>query len=402
MSKEIHNNRRRILSFFCAAVIGLCAVVGGTAEFTLREVRADEQTSGDSSTISDGQTPGSGENGTTSDDSSTGSDGQTSGSTAGSSAVSNQTNQTKSTATISTTTVNTQISEAEARARISSGYTVSSSAKKKASKRKFLFIGDSYSTICSSRGVTKPWPEMFCRALGISASKQLYARKIGSGFAPASGKSFASLVSKKKSSKKITDIVIMGGIWNDRTSSMTKIRKGAKKLNSLLKKKYPNARIIYAVCNWWDSNAYYQSLESNRYSLYRQMAIDNGWIYLEGLETLLHGHSEYFSADHHHPNAVGSMAIGYAMASAYEKICLSTVKLNKTKVTLKKGSSQKLSVTLSLPAMNSGGVMWKSSKSSVVSVSQDGTIRAKRRGRAVITAKTKYGGRTVKCVVRVK
>lgn len=71
------------------------------------------------------------------------------------------------------------------------------------------------------------------------------------------------------------------------------------------------------------------------------------------------------------------------------------VKLNKTKLTLTEGKTYKLKLK-----NNKKKVKWSSAKKSVATVSSVGKIRAKKAGRATITAKA--SGRKYKCRVTVK
>ena len=78
----------------------------------------------------------------------------------------------------------------------------------------------------------------------------------------------------------------------------------------------------------------------------------------------------------------------------------SEVRLNQKKLTL--GVKEKASLKAEiLPAKASQNVTWKSSKPSVVKVTQDGRIQAKKKGKAVITA-VAGNGKTASCTVTVK
>lgn len=78
------------------------------------------------------------------------------------------------------------------------------------------------------------------------------------------------------------------------------------------------------------------------------------------------------------------------------------VKLNKTKLTLKKGRTYKLKATIT-PSSASKAVKWSSNKKKIVSVSSAGKIKALKKGKAVITCKTKDGSnKSAKCTVTVK
>lgn len=87
--------------------------------------------------------------------------------------------------------------------------------------------------------------------------------------------------------------------------------------------------------------------------------------------------------------------------SSYAKTKLN-VKLSKTKVTLNKGKSYKLKVTVS--GVKKANITFKSSKTAVASVNKSGKISAKKAGKAKITVTVKKGKDTVKktCHVTVK
>lgn len=72
-----------------------------------------------------------------------------------------------------------------------------------------------------------------------------------------------------------------------------------------------------------------------------------------------------------------------------------TIKLNKTKKTLKVGQTYTLKVS-----GTSKKVTWKSSKKSVATVSSKGKVKAKAVGKATISAKV--AGKTLKCTITVK
>lgn len=76
-----------------------------------------------------------------------------------------------------------------------------------------------------------------------------------------------------------------------------------------------------------------------------------------------------------------------------------SVKLNKKKLTLSKGNSYRLKLK-----GYSGKVTWKSSSKKTATVNKKGTVKAKKAGRAKITAKVKIKGRTKKlyCQVTVR
>ena len=70
-------------------------------------------------------------------------------------------------------------------------------------------------------------------------------------------------------------------------------------------------------------------------------------------------------------------------------------------VTLHKGESAKLTTYFNYNTQDINKVTWKSSKSKVVKVSKDGTVKALKNGSATISAKLSVTGKTYKTVVNV-
>lgn len=82
------------------------------------------------------------------------------------------------------------------------------------------------------------------------------------------------------------------------------------------------------------------------------------------------------------------------------KIPATKVKLNKSKLTLKKGKTYTLKATLK-PAKSTDKLKWKSTNKKVATVNSKGKIKAKGKGTAYITVTT-TSGTSVKCKVTVK
>lgn len=87
---------------------------------------------------------------------------------------------------------------------------------------------------------------------------------------------------------------------------------------------------------------------------------------------------------------VGQFLTGVAQTQAAAK----TPKLNRTSITLTVGQSKKLTVS------NAKNVKWSSSNKAVATVSKNGNVKAKKVGKATITAKV--SGKSLKCKVTVK
>ena len=77
-----------------------------------------------------------------------------------------------------------------------------------------------------------------------------------------------------------------------------------------------------------------------------------------------------------------------------------SVKLNKTALTLKTGASFRLKA-IQTPKNATGALKWTSSAKKIASVDKKGKVKALKKGRAIITVKTK-NGKQAKCKVTVK
>ncbi len=77
------------------------------------------------------------------------------------------------------------------------------------------------------------------------------------------------------------------------------------------------------------------------------------------------------------------------------------VSLNINELTLKPNGTYNLIVTVSPEDANNKNVKWTSSDSNIVSVSNDGKIKALKKGSATITVTTEDGGYSDKCIVTV-
>lgn len=83
-------------------------------------------------------------------------------------------------------------------------------------------------------------------------------------------------------------------------------------------------------------------------------------------------------------------------------ILVSSVKLNKSSVSLTVGDTQQLIATVLPSNADNKNVTWTSSKSSVAQISSSGKITAKGKGSATITVTTNDGGYKATCTVTVK
>ena len=82
-------------------------------------------------------------------------------------------------------------------------------------------------------------------------------------------------------------------------------------------------------------------------------------------------------------------------------VAVTGIKLNKGDLSLKVDESKKLAATVMPANATNKQVTWASDKPAVATVSQDGTVTAKKEGTAQITVKTVNGGKTARCKITV-
>ena len=86
-------------------------------------------------------------------------------------------------------------------------------------------------------------------------------------------------------------------------------------------------------------------------------------------------------------------------SSEPEPVAVESVTLDETTLTLTRGETGKLTATVTSDNADDKTVVWSSSDASVATVSDDGTVTAKKEGTATITAQA--GGKTATCAVTV-
>lgn len=92
----------------------------------------------------------------------------------------------------------------------------------------------------------------------------------------------------------------------------------------------------------------------------------------------------------------------FAEGETPEPIAVTGVTLNKTSLTLEVGQSETLNATVAPEDAANKAVTWSSSDSAVASVTEGGTVEAKKAGTTTITVTTTDGGKKATCDVTVK
>ena len=96
--------------------------------------------------------------------------------------------------------------------------------------------------------------------------------------------------------------------------------------------------------------------------------------------------------------ALALILAGIPLAPAKEAAAAKKMKLSKTKLSLKVGKTKKLTVK---NKKKKAKVTWSTSKKKVATVSKKGVVKAKKAGKATITAKVKYKKKTTKLKCKV-
>jgi len=97
-------------------------------------------------------------------------------------------------------------------------------------------------------------------------------------------------------------------------------------------------------------------------------------------------------------------AVAEEKAAASESkatVPVKSVKLSKTSITIKKGSTAQLKVTVEPKNASNKEVTWKSSDSKIANVNKSGKVTAVMEGKATITVTSVDGKKTAKCAVTV-
>ncbi|MBR1629519.1 MAG: Ig domain-containing protein [Lachnospiraceae bacterium] len=84
------------------------------------------------------------------------------------------------------------------------------------------------------------------------------------------------------------------------------------------------------------------------------------------------------------------------------KVPVKSVKLNKSKATIRQGESLSLKATISPSTETTKTVSWKSSDAKIASVSKTGVVKGKKAGSVTIKAVTMDGKKTASCSVKVR
>lgn len=185
------------------------------------------------------------------------------------------------------------------------------------SRRRFIFIGDSYAEGYTPDGVYTGWPELVATKLGLTSSQYSVWYRGGSGFVEnTQGRDFLGLLNDSTDSdpSSITDVVVAGG-YNDNTKAQAAIMNAISVFCGRSKEKYPNARVWIGEIGWSSNPAFLYPL-SRTVRNYIEGAANAGAAYMSNVEYSLHEYYTLFASDRTHPNQNGQNAIARSIAQA--------------------------------------------------------------------------------------
>lgn len=201
---------------------------------------------------------------------------------------------------------------------------VDNSTVKNNSARHLLYVGDSYSTWHNARLYTE-----FVNHCGIPSAQCHSVAVSGSAFND--GSFLTQIANYPGDRNEITDIIVVGGI-NDALlqyniigyPDITNLVNAMKTFYEYATQNYPNATVHLAyVGGTLTSSQYYTSLHPAKSQMmaffaYTSSASTIGYKVLNAYN-IIHLTPSYYSEDGLHPNVEGAVAIGSAVAAAFNK-----------------------------------------------------------------------------------
>lgn len=190
---------------------------------------------------------------------------------------------------------------------------------------KWLFIGDSY---FASTGKPK-LPDLIADGLGVPAKSRIMKCRTGYGVIRRD-RQFISLIRKMPVDNSVTNVLIFGGIYNDRGCPRAKTEKAFSDLIKMIRKKCPKAVIWYTAGNWhvnWirpKGKAIaqeYQNRILTRLPYYRSACRAAKVRFLEKPVYALRAknNKDLFAKDGHHPSLKGRKKLAAAIISSIKK-----------------------------------------------------------------------------------
>ena len=197
----------------------------------------------------------------------------------------------------------------------------------------YVMIGDSYMAQYNSL-----LPKTIAEKLKLSEAKGGYYSCCHSGFGLArqNNRSFLDLIDALPSDPNVTHVLIFGGVYNDwkyGNAERSEVESAMNALAERTRKKFPNAKLMYAIGNWHVNPgcctdersklraSKYQKQLRTRIPWYKEACRKNHIRYLSGVEKTLRKakNCSYFRADGHHPTREATKKLAAKIAKLIKK-----------------------------------------------------------------------------------
>ena len=187
------------------------------------------------------------------------------------------------------------------------------------SKRKYIFIGDSYATGQGPDVTVTDYVTTIISLFNLTASDYYRAQQGGASWKGFSGRpSYQSLLESLSSTitdkDSITDIIVCGGV-NDTSGTVSDGQGAMATFRNYVASNYPNATVRVGFIGWSSDRATRWLMYQISYPLYTTC----GFVGFQALDIpipILHGYSTDFQSDGVHPNATGQNKLAWCIAGA--------------------------------------------------------------------------------------
>lgn len=177
------------------------------------------------------------------------------------------------------------------------------------SKRKYVFIGDSYGDGYTPDGVVTSWITNVVTNLGLSAGDYISSHHGGDGFATPANSSFLNQLNALSSDNAVTDVVVGGG-YNDNPYTLAEVKLGITTFYTACKTKFPNAK-LHILPIGWTKNASAKTNLVTTYKAYHEAALTlDDAVCVDNMSFILHEYFDDFASDGIHPNSTGQTRLG--------------------------------------------------------------------------------------------
>lgn len=178
-------------------------------------------------------------------------------------------------------------------------------------RKKYIFIGDSYCKGWTPDGWVTGWGDALPQKLGLDENDYIVTEAGGTAFSTTAPNKYITLLNALTSDDEVTDVYVFGG-YNDWNHTTTNILVGIGEFKLACNNKFPNALIHVGFIGWSKNGETIRQME-HAVRAYEKGCLSNGMEFMNGCEFALHDYFNYFSSDGIHPNQNGATSITNAL-----------------------------------------------------------------------------------------